>query len=122
MSDTMHIESVATRAAWERIHPCEHYVLIRPDVPPRFAGAKGLIALPENARPPVWHGDVLAAGPGPWVTDEREPDMPPRRLPLSVKAGDKVYWGGAYAGIEMTVDGEKLMLCSAYELMAVMEP
>jgi len=115
----MKVESVETRATASRIHPMDHYVLIRPDEPARFAGRKGLIALPDVARPVVWHGVVVEAGPGPWCSDEDRPDEPAFRIPLDVKGGDRVYYG-QYAGVEMVVGGEKLMLCSAYEIMAVL--
>ena len=99
------------------IKPMDQYVLIRPDKPPTH-GPKGIIALPDIARHPVWQGIVLAKGQGFWCSNDEQAE--PFRIPIPVEIGDRVYYG-EYAGIEMKVDGEKLFLCPSSELMAVLE-
>jgi len=62
----------------------------------------GGIVIPDNAAEKPSRGEILAAGDGK-VTDSGEV------RPLAVKVGDKVLFG-KYAGTEVKVDGEELLV------------
>jgi chaperonin GroES len=58
---------------------------------------KGGIIIPDTAKEKPQRGEVLAVGPGKMGDDGK-------RIPLDVKAGDKVLFS-KYAGTEIKVDG-----------------
>ncbi len=73
----------------------------------------GGIVLPETAKEKPQQGKVLAAGPGA-RDDEGE------RIPMDVKAGDKVLYA-KYSGTEFKMDGKKLLILRESDLLAVIE-
>jgi co-chaperonin GroES (HSP10) len=58
-------------------------------------------------------GTVIAAGNGK-VREDR------KRIPLDVKAGDRILFG-KYAGQEITLDGEEYLIMKEDEVLAVIE-
>jgi chaperonin GroES len=74
--------------------------------------ASGLV-LPETAKEKPQKGTVLAAGPG-----ARDDDG--KRVPLDVSAGETVLFA-MYAGTEFKVDGKKLLILKASDLLAIVE-
>ncbi|MCU0597825.1 MAG: co-chaperone GroES [Desulfobacterales bacterium] len=58
---------------------------------------KGGIIIPDTAKEKPQKGEVIAVGPGKMGDDGK-------RIPLDVKAGDKVLFS-KYAGTEIKVDG-----------------
>lgn len=73
----------------------------------------GGIVIPDNAAEKPSRGEILAAGNGK-VTDSGEV------RPLAVKVGDKVLFG-KYAGTEVKVDGEELLVMREDDIVAVIE-
>jgi chaperonin GroES len=73
----------------------------------------GGIVIPDNAAEKPSRGEILAAGAGK-VTDSGEV------RPLAVKVGDKVLFG-KYAGTEVKVDGEELLVMREDDIVAVIE-
>ena len=73
----------------------------------------GGIVIPDNAAEKPSRGEILAAGDGK-VTDSGEV------RPLAVKVGDKVLFG-KYAGTEVKVDGEELLIMSENDIYGVLE-
>jgi chaperonin GroES len=73
----------------------------------------GGIVIPDNAAEKPSRGEILAAGDGK-VTDSGEV------RPLAVKVGDKVLFG-KYAGTEVKVDGEELLVMREDDIVAVIE-
>jgi chaperonin GroES len=74
--------------------------------------AGGLI-IPDAAKEKQARGTVVAVGPG--RTDDNG-----KRSALDVKKGDLVIFG-KYAGTEVKVDGEELIIVREEEILAVME-
>lgn len=73
----------------------------------------GGIILPETAKEKPQEGHVLAVGPG----DRDEKGV---RVPMDVKAGDKVLFA-KYSGTEIKMDGKKLLIMRESDLLAVVE-
>jgi chaperonin GroES len=67
------------------------------------------IVIPDTAKERPQEGEVMAAGPG------REDGQ---RIPMDVKAGDKVIYS-KYGGTEVKVQGEEYLILSARDMLAV---
>jgi chaperonin GroES len=74
---------------------------------------KGGIIIPDTAKEKSTEGDVIAVGPGKMMEDGR-------RSPMEVKAGDRVLMG-KYAGMEIKIDDEELVIVREEEILAVMK-
>ena len=73
----------------------------------------GGIVIPDSATEKPVRGEVLAVGNGK-ILESGE------KRPLDIKAGDKVLFG-KYAGTEVKVDGEELLVMREEDIMAVIE-
>lgn len=73
---------------------------------------KGGIIIPDTAKEKPMEGEVLAAGPG--KLDEKG-----NRLPMDVKAGDKVLYG-KYSGTEVKLDDETLLIIHQDEILGIL--
>ena len=73
----------------------------------------GGIVLPDSATEKPVEGEVLAIGRG-FILDSGEV------RPLDVKVGDKVLFG-KYAGTEIKVDGEEVLVMKEDDIMGVIE-
>ena len=73
----------------------------------------GGIVIPDNAKEKPSRGEVLAVGNGKHL-DNGEVRS------LDVKVGDKVLFG-KYAGNEVKVDGEELMIMREDDIMGIIE-
>ncbi len=71
------------------------------------------IVLPETAKEKPQKGEVMAVGPG-----ARDDDG--KRLPMDVSVGDKVLFA-KYAGTEIKVDGDKLLILRESDVLALIE-
>jgi chaperonin GroES len=67
---------------------------------------KGGIIIPDTAKEKPQRGTVIAAGPG--KKDE----------PMAVKPGDTVLYG-KYAGTEITIEGEELLIMRESDILAI---
>jgi len=74
---------------------------------------KGGIVLPDAAKEKPQKGTVLAIGDGKLLKDGT-------RGAFQVKKGDKVLFS-SYAGTEIKVDGEELMLMDESDVLAVLD-
>jgi chaperonin GroES len=74
---------------------------------------RGGIIIPDTAKEKPQEGEVLAVGPGKLQDDGT-------RRPLAVSVGNKVIFG-KYAGTEVTVDGEELLIMREADLHGVLE-
>jgi chaperonin GroES len=72
------------------------------------------IILPEGAKDKPKTGTIQAVGTGTLNTDTGA------RIPLSVKAGDKVIFS-SYAGTEVKLDGQELLIMSEDDILAVID-
>ncbi|KAA9131587.1 co-chaperone GroES [Marinihelvus fidelis] len=73
----------------------------------------GGIVIPDSATEKPVRGEVLAVGNGK-ILESGE------KRPLDIQAGDKVLFG-KYAGTEVKVDGEELLVMREEDVMAVIE-
>lgn len=74
--------------------------------------ASGII-IPDTAKEKPQFGEVVAVGEGKLLQSGQQ--VPPR-----VKPGDKVVFN-KYAGTEVELDGEKYLIMSEEEILAVVE-
>ncbi|MBV1951386.1 MAG: co-chaperone GroES [Cycloclasticus sp.] len=77
------------------------------------AMSAGGIVLPDSAKEKPSRGEVIAAGTGA-VNDKGDV------RPMAVKVGDKVLFG-KYAGTEVEVNGDELLVMREDDIIAVVE-
>lgn len=97
--------------AASKIKPLADRVLVRPVE--REERTKGGIILPDTAKEKPMMGKVLAVGTGRLLEDGK-------RQPLEVKEGDTILYS-KYAGTELKVDGEEVLIISDRDILAVVE-
>lgn len=74
---------------------------------------KSGIVLPDSAKEKPTKGKVVSVGPG-------KLDDKGKRMELSVRAGDIVYYG-KYSGTEIEVEGAKFVILRENDLLGVLE-
>jgi chaperonin GroES len=74
---------------------------------------KGGIIIPDTAKEKPQEGKVIAVGNGK-VTDEG------KKIPLDVKAGDKILFG-KYSGSEVKIDDEEYLIMREEDVLAIIE-
>ena len=74
---------------------------------------KGGIIIPDTAKEKPQEGKVIAAGNGK-VTDDG------KRLPLDVKAGDRILFG-KYSGSEVKLDDQEYLIMKEEDVLAIIE-
>jgi len=74
---------------------------------------RGGIVLPDSAKEKPKEGKVMAVGAGRLLEDGK-------RRPLQVKKGDLVLFT-SYAGTEVKIDGEEMLIMSEEDVLAVIE-
>jgi chaperonin GroES len=70
---------------------------------------RGGIIIPDSAKEKPMEGEVIAVGAG-----RREKG---ERIPLDVKAGDRVLFG-KYGGTEIKIEGEEFLILREEEILA----
>jgi Co-chaperonin GroES (HSP10) len=73
---------------------------------------KGGIIIPDTVKEKPMEGKVIAAGPGALGKNGE-------RLPMEVKAGDKVLYG-KYAGTEIKFDDEKYLIMHQEDILGIL--
>ena len=91
-----------------RIQPLEDRVVIRA-LEGEEVTASGLV-IPDTAKEKPQEGEVIAVGPG-------RLDDNGKRVPMEVAAGDRVLYS-KYAGTEVKLDGEELLVVSSRDVLA----
>lgn len=94
------------------LRPLGNRVVVKP-IEQEERTPSGLV-LPETAKEKPQEGEVLAVGPGEWAEDGKT------RIPLEVKVGDRVIFA-KYAGTEVKVNGEKLLILRESDILAIVE-
>jgi chaperonin GroES len=74
---------------------------------------KGGIIIPDTAKEKPQEGKVIAVGHGK-VTDEG------KKIPLDVKAGDKILFG-KYSGSEVKIDDKEYLIMREDDVLAILE-
>ena len=87
------------------VKPLSDRVLIQP-APAEEVTVSGII-IPDSAKEKPLKGTVVAAGPG--TKDEEK----------QLKAGDNVLYG-KYAGTEVEIDGEKMLIMRQSDVLAIL--
>jgi chaperonin GroES len=72
---------------------------------------KGGIIIPDTAKEKPQEGKVVAVGGGKVNEDGK-------KIPLDVKAGDKILFG-KYSGTEIKIDGQEYLILREDEVLAV---
>jgi chaperonin GroES len=90
------------------IEPLEDRVVIRP-LDAEEVTSSGLV-IPDTAKEKPQEGEVIAVGPG-------RVDDNGKRVPVEVKEGDRVLYS-KYAGTEVKIDGEELLVVPARDILA----
>jgi chaperonin GroES len=98
-------------ASKTKLRPLGDRVVIEPT--PREEMTKSGIVLPDTAKEKPQEGTILAVGPGAFDNDGK-------RMPIDVKAGDKVLYA-KYAGTEFKVEGDELLIVSQKDILAIVE-
>jgi chaperonin GroES len=88
----------------------DHVVLIRQEGEQKTAGG---IIIPDTAKEKPLEGKLVAVGPG-------RMDREGKRIPIEVKAGDRVLFG-RYAGTEIKIDGVEHLMMKADDILGVLE-
>ena len=70
------------------------------------------IVIPDTAKEKPQEGEVVAVGPGRWEEG--------KRVPVDVKAGDRVLYS-KYGGTEVKVGGEDYLVLSARDVLAIVK-
>jgi chaperonin GroES len=74
---------------------------------------KGGIIIPDSAKEKPQEGKVIAVGNGK-VSDDG------KKIPLDVKAGDKILFG-KYSGSEVKVEDEEYLILREEDVLAIIE-
>ena len=94
-----------------KIRPLQDRVMVkRLEEEQKTAGG---IIIPDTAKEKPQKGEIVAAGPGKKSEDGK-------LMPLDIKAGDKVLFS-KYAGTEIKVEGEELLIMREDDIMGVIE-
>lgn len=93
------------------IRPLHDRVVVRRTEEERTS--QGGIIIPDSATEKPSQGEIVAAGNGK-ITDSGDV------RPMDVKVGDKILFG-KYAGTEIKVDGEELLVMREDDIVAVVE-
>jgi chaperonin GroES len=97
MEANMTIKPLSDRVVLKRVDPAET--------------VKGGIIIPDTAKEKPMEAMVVAVGEGKF-------DDGGKRVPMSVKAGDKVLIG-KYSGTEVKIDGEDHVIVREDEILAI---
>jgi len=94
-----------------KIRPLQDRVMVkRLEEETKTAGG---IIIPDTAKEKPQKGEIIAAGPGKKNEDGKV-------QPLDIKKGDKVLFS-KYAGTEIKVEGEELLIMREDDIMGVIE-
>ena len=94
-----------------KIKPLNDRVLVlREDEEQKSAGG---IIIPDTAKEKPQRGKVVAVGPG-------KVDKDGKRIPLEVKAGDRILFG-KYAGTEIKIDNVEHVFMREDDILSILE-
>ena len=74
---------------------------------------KGGIIIPDSAKEKPQEGKVIAVGNGKVADDGK-------KIPLDVKAGDKILFG-KYSGSEVKIDDKEYLILREEDVLAILE-
>ena len=94
-----------------KIRPLHDRILVRREEEKETK--TGGIIIPDTAKEKPQEGKVIAVGNGK-VTDEG------KKIPLDVKAGDKILFG-KYSGSEVKLDDEEYLILREEDVLCILE-
>ena len=90
------------------LEPLEDRIVVKPGEAEETT-VSGIV-IPDTAKEKPQEGEVVAVGPGRFEDG--------KRIPMDVKAGDKVIYS-KYGGTEITVEGDDYLILSARDVLAI---
>jgi chaperonin GroES len=99
---------MAAKTASAKVAPLSDRVVVK--ATEETEQMRGGLYIPDTAKEKPQQGEVIAVGPG------RTEDG--KRVPMEVKAGDKVLYG-KYSGTEVTIDGDQLLILRESDILAI---
>jgi len=105
-------EDMSKNTAKAAIRPLHDKILVKRDEAQTKTSSG--IFLPESSKDKPKSGVIHAVGTGSLNTETGE------RVPLTVKKGDKVIFS-SYAGTEVKIDGDELLIMSEDDILAVFD-
>ena len=90
------------------LQPLEDRVVVKPSEGEEVTTSG--IVIPDTAKERPQEGEVVAVGPGRFEDGQR--------IPMDVKAGDKVIYS-KYGGTEVKIEGDEYLILSARDVLAV---
>jgi chaperonin GroES len=94
------------------LEPLEDRIVVKPSEEEETT-ASGLV-IPDTAKERPQEGEVVAVGPGRFTEDGSA------RVPMDVKAGDKVIYS-KYGGTEIKFEGDEYLILSARDVLAIIK-
>ena len=94
-----------------KLTPLHDRIIVKPA--PAEEVTKGGIIIPDTAKEKPLQGKITAVGKG--RTDDSG-----KLIPMQLKVGDNVLYG-KYAGTEITIDGEELLMMKENDVFAIVE-
>jgi chaperonin GroES len=104
-------DSQTIRATMKKIRPLQDRILVKRLEEKETK--KGGIIIPDTAKEKPQEGQVIAVGPG--KLDEHG-----KRIPMEVKAGDKILFG-KYSGSEVKVADEEHLIMREEDVLGILE-
>ena len=74
---------------------------------------KGGLIIPDSAKEKPAEGEIVAVGAG-------AKDDDGDRIPMDVKAGDRILFG-KWSGTEVTIDGEELLIMKESDILGIID-
>ncbi|MEY4609329.1 MAG: hypothetical protein RL625_1546 [Gemmatimonadota bacterium] len=99
---------MAAKNAAQKVAPLSDRVVVK--AMEEAEQMRGGLYIPDTAKEKPQQGEVIAVGPG------RTEDG--KRVPMEVKAGDKILYG-KYSGTEVTIDGAPLLILRESDILAI---
>jgi chaperonin GroES len=92
------------------LEPLEDRIVVKPGEEEQTT-VSGIV-IPDTAKEKPQEGEVIAVGPGRFEDG--------KRVPMDVKAGDKVLYS-KYGGTEVKVGGDEYLVLSARDVLAIVK-
>ena len=92
------------------LEPLEDRIVVKPGEEEETT-VSGIV-IPDTAKEKPQEGEVVAVGPGRFEDG--------KRIPMDVKAGDKVIYS-KYGGTEVKIEGDEYLILSARDVLAIVK-
>ncbi len=92
-----------------KLTPLHDRIIVKPALAEETT--KGGIIIPDTAKEKPLQGEIIAVGTG-------RIDDNGKNIPMQVKVGDNVLYG-KYAGTEVNIDGEDLLMMKETDVFAI---